>query len=281
MKRQIHQIELPPTPDIPGAEAPTPRRMDVPGFDAPVSMEMAFKDAFGDKTIKKSADRLRRVMNMPKDGSNSSSASSAIDVDHDGVVVQANLDPMLALVHADPFVTIAIIVPMSFTGGDGTTGLLELPIEELDEALCTVHGQVLVLKKVDSSTVAANAGSFCGIVTVSGSVTSVVNPVTAAVPDGTSTFSFDIGTLQMAAAVRWEQLKMSSDSTPTLLPVPKSMTGLPYTSSDDNDEAIFIVSGTEAAALPCSAAVARRRTAMNAYLLAPSTDATNRGQSRR
>ena len=135
--------------------------------------------------MKTSADRLCRVMNMPEDGSNSSSASSAIDVDHGGVVVQANLDPMLALVHAGPFVTIAIIVPMSFTGGDGTTGLLELPIEELDEALCTVHGQVLVLKKVDSSTVAANAGSFCGIVTVSGSVTSVVNPATAVVPDGT------------------------------------------------------------------------------------------------
>ena len=75
-----------------------------------------------------------------------------------------------------------------------------------------------MLKKADSPTVAANnAGYFCGIVTVSGSVTSVVNPATAAVPDGTITFSFDIGTLQMAAAVRWwEQLKMPSDSTPAL-----------------------------------------------------------------
>jgi hypothetical protein len=205
---------------MPGDEAPTPRRIAVPGFAGDVSLELAFKNAFGDKTMKKSADRLRRVMNTPKDGSN---ASNVISVDHDGAVVQANLDLMLVLVHAGSFVTLAIIVPMSFTGGDSTTGLLELPIEELPEALCTVHGQVLVLKKVDTLTVAANAGSFCGIVTVSGSAASAVNPTTVAAPDGTIKFSFDIETLRMAAAVQWEQLKMSLGSMPPLWPIPRSI----------------------------------------------------------
>ena len=237
------EMKLSPTPDTPGKVAPTPRRISDPGLGDDVSMESAFKAKFEGKAKRNSTDRCRRVMNDGKDGS---SASAAVVIDHAGVpTVQAGIGPIIGLVYAGSFATIAAMIPISFTSADGRSSLLEMPVAELEESASKVCCQIIPLTRSrdDTLNVVATVGSFCGIIEVDGPATSVIDPKTICKDDGTMQFAFEIEDLDVAAGLLYERLKASSDSTPTLTPLPSSITRLPYENFDG--EPLFVIEGTQ------------------------------------
>ena len=135
------EAALPSTPDRPGDASPIPRRFAVPGEEGDVHIEALFRQVFGNQTLKKSADRLRRVINTPQIGS----ASGLSGDTGNCAVIYVGLDPLVVLLHAPTCVTLALVMPLSFTDANGRAGLMALPEEELHDAK-EVRGNILAVK---------------------------------------------------------------------------------------------------------------------------------------
>ena len=103
-------------------------------------IEQVFNHYFGGKILKKSSDRLRRVMNAPKVGKPSRNSDGAPA----GQVINVGLDPLMVLLHSPECVTLALVMPL-FTDANGRDGLAMLPLDELHDAK-EVRGNVLRLK---------------------------------------------------------------------------------------------------------------------------------------
>ena len=187
------ESELEPVPDKPGEASPASRKMDVPWNDELVSMEVAVKAVFLGTSKKYSTDRTRRVANMSKLGDSEASDRLAL-IDSSVQVVQANLDPLMAVVVSQGMTTLVVVHATSFDTPDGKKMLRETNLELMSDPKTTVHAQVLLLKHttLGEATLTWVPGQIGIKLTLDAIATQAVDPQIISTSDGQHGYSFVI-----------------------------------------------------------------------------------------
>ena len=148
---------------------------DFPGYDR-ISVEHAIKLYFT-KQGSKSSDRINRVMHKLKAGTH---AFQDTDVECERAAgLQAEIDPILALVKVPAGISAVLATAVSFTGASGEKGLGSISLAELKGAKCTAYCRVLQAEfSPCPDTLVFGKGSVGEEFTTAGVCISQFNPVT-------------------------------------------------------------------------------------------------------
>ena len=143
---------------IPGApQAKVSRWLD-DETGTPVHIETIFKRVFGEATVEKSTDRLRRVIGARKAGSTSDTATSSDAASTS--MIQGGADPLLCLISANSVVTVVLVMPETFMLTTGAKTNLIHP-QELSQT--KVSGQIMKLEVGTDDSKLVWGSRYCGL----------------------------------------------------------------------------------------------------------------------